>query len=320
MSKYIKQVNKHYKLITKISSLVIMILGVVVYIALVPLFGNVAVNNIKSSWFDTNTLAKNRNAFPTKVFEDDVLVKDYEYKFVRTRFDIFKPTYTYLGRLKTQGDLPKEQTYIQFRVIYLERNSLNTWKVVDFRDGDMKQNTLQEATNLASKYDITTDFPGKDKYNITNYPPLTPQEIENNKRVREESLLIEERKNNPTTEYDTKLKVLTDQVGTVISPTERVKSLKSFYEPVNKAFSEYKTKLTQRNEDYSKIVFSGGTVTVNEPVIVEVYGVKFSGDPKAGARSTEELEAVIRYLPKEIESLEKCTEIEARNCELDLIN
>jgi len=59
-------------------------------------------------------------------------------------------------------------------------------EVVDNKDGDIKKQTLDEATNLASRYDLTTSFPGKENYKITNYQPLTQSEIENNRKLREE--------------------------------------------------------------------------------------------------------------------------------------
>jgi hypothetical protein len=46
--------------------------------------------------------------------------------------------------------------------------------------------SFTDTVTLASQHDLTTNFPNKEKYKITNYPPLTPQEIESNRKLREQ--------------------------------------------------------------------------------------------------------------------------------------
>jgi uncharacterized protein involved in tolerance to divalent cations len=55
----------------------------------------------------------------------------------------------------------------------------------------VKNLSFQETLSLVSKYDITTDFPGKEKYSITNYPVLSQSEIEQNNQKLEKQNQIE---------------------------------------------------------------------------------------------------------------------------------
>lgn len=248
-----KKIKQYWKIILLILIALSIVIAALSYLALRPFQNNKPVNTIKTAWFDYNTLAKNRSKLITTDFEEDVLVKDYEYRFVQTKFDIFKPVYTYLGRLKTEGDLPKDQTYIQFRVIYLEREGLDNWKVVDNKDGDIKKQTLDEATNLASRYDLTTSFPGKENYKITNYEPLTQSEIDANRKLRDKD-----------TNLETNWIFVIDKLDKIRSKTtpnpEKITILKEIKAELEKGLN-----LLKNNQNYATP--AGNTITPNPDTI-----------------------------------------------------
>jgi ParB-like chromosome segregation protein Spo0J len=77
---------------------------------------------------------------------------------------------------------------VQVETVYLERQGLDNWKVTKYLDNQVNGLTYKEVIDLASQYDLATDFPGKSNYKITNYPPLTQAEIEDNRKLRENSL------------------------------------------------------------------------------------------------------------------------------------
>lgn len=162
------------------------------FIAYLPFMNDKPVNAIKSAWFDANTLAAARTDILGYDFETDKWAINYEYKFVLTKFDIFKPIYTYVGKLKTGEDRPNERTFIRFRIIYLERIGWDNWKVVANKDGDLSGITFDEATTLASKYDFSQSFPGKETYRTFTYNPPTQERAERNRKFRE-SAVIEKR-------------------------------------------------------------------------------------------------------------------------------
>jgi hypothetical protein len=69
-------------------------------------------------------------------------------------------------------------------IVYLKRDALNNWKIEDYRYNTIKLE-FDQVKSLVSKHDLTTSFSGKENYKTTNYPRLTPTEIENNKAQRE---------------------------------------------------------------------------------------------------------------------------------------
>jgi hypothetical protein len=113
-----------------------------------------------------------------------------DYKIVQSKFDYFQPVYAMV--VSSSSDEKSENLpIIRVRQIYLQRQGLDNWKVTKYLDNQVNGLNYKEVTDLASRYDLTTDFPGKGGYKITNYPPLTQAEIEQNRKVREESETIQ---------------------------------------------------------------------------------------------------------------------------------
>jgi len=173
--------KKYYKLIA-IGLVSLIIIGLVSGYFLLATFQNKdPENRIIWEFNNLGTFTGDRKA-PSKNGIDDYLLGG-NYKIVQTKFDFQKPTYTIL--LERPSQFQFEKKIIDARVVYMERTGLRDWKVINWRSNQIDQITFSEATNLASRYDLTTDFPGKENYKITNYEPLTTQEIENNRKLRE---------------------------------------------------------------------------------------------------------------------------------------
>ncbi len=62
----------------------------------------------------------------------------------------------------------------------------NEWSYKEYKMNQVTGISYSDTINLVNKYDITTDFPSKDNYIITNYPPLSQEQIEENKKKQEQ--------------------------------------------------------------------------------------------------------------------------------------
>jgi hypothetical protein len=114
-----------------------------------------------------------------------------DYKIVQTKFDFTKPVYSMIVSY-SNDDKKEGYPIIQTRVIYLERQNLQDFKVTKYLDNQVNGLKYQEVIDLATKYDLTTNFPGKENYKITNYPPLTQTQIESNKALNETDKVLKE--------------------------------------------------------------------------------------------------------------------------------
>jgi hypothetical protein len=183
MNTTMNKIKKYWKLIISVGVLATIALGVSGYIALAPFGGDKTINAIKYE-YDNGTVFSgdgqvNKDQFKT-------FVRDLNYQFVQTKFDIFKPVYSLVrAQYYPKDNLSDDKKVHNVISIYLERKGLLEWKVVDTKDSSITGLSFTDTVNLASQYDLTTSFPGKDQYKITNYPPLTPQEIESNRKLRE---------------------------------------------------------------------------------------------------------------------------------------
>jgi len=82
---------------------------------------------------------------------------------------------------------PSNEIYQRIWVFELERENTfsNQYRIIR-RQGALVNNIpFQDIVNLASRYDLTTSFPGKENYKITNYPPLAQSEVDANLKRRE---------------------------------------------------------------------------------------------------------------------------------------
>jgi hypothetical protein len=94
---------------------------------------------------------------------------------------------------------PSEETYQRVWIFELERKGVfsNDYTIIRRQGARIYNLTFIEVVNLVSKYDISKEFPGKENYNVTNYEPLTPEELELAKQHKEnqeqlESLIAKE--------------------------------------------------------------------------------------------------------------------------------
>jgi hypothetical protein len=177
------KIKKYWTLIISVGVLATIALGVSGYIALAPFGGDKTINAIKYE-YDNGTIFSgdgqvNKDQFKT-------FVRDLNYQFVQTKFDIFKPVYSLVrAQYYPKDNLSDDKKVHNVISIYLERKGLLEWKVVDTKDSAITGLSYTDTATLASPHDRTTNFPNKEKYKITNYPPLTPQEIESNRKLRE---------------------------------------------------------------------------------------------------------------------------------------
>jgi hypothetical protein len=116
--------------------------------------------------------------------------KDKEYKIVALQ-DNWKrplnPTYSLVYSEFTYNNAEKSKG-VRVAVYELKRDTIFdfSYELLPLpKYNAIQDKSFTEATNLASQYDLTKDFPGKSNYKITNYPPLTPEEIESNRKLRE---------------------------------------------------------------------------------------------------------------------------------------
>jgi hypothetical protein len=188
MNSIMNKIKKYAKLIISVGILVIIAVGVLGYIALAPLQDDKAINAIKYE-YDNGTVFSGDGQINKDQFKN--FVRDLNYQFVQTKFDILKPVYSLVrAQYYPKDNLSDGNKVHNVISIYLERKGLLDWKVVDTKDSAITGLSFQDTVNLASQHDLTTNFPNKETYKITNYPPLTPQEIESNRKLREESDVI----------------------------------------------------------------------------------------------------------------------------------
>jgi len=106
-------------------------------------------------------------------------------QFVLSKFDLFYPVYSVVWEYPENKTNSLENYKQGIDTIYLQRDGLNNWKIKDYKFSSVIGTSFEDTVSLVTKYDITTDFPGKNNYKITNYPPLTQDEIERNRTARE---------------------------------------------------------------------------------------------------------------------------------------
>ncbi len=99
---------------------------------------------------------------------------------------------------------------------------------------------FDKVASLAQAHDLTTNFPNKETYKITNYPPLTPTEIENNRKVRENSELVKQK----SLENQKK-----DEIFNSLPKEDKIKQLKDevqIHENTIKCYDTYLNTISER--------------------------------------------------------------------------
>lgn len=206
MSNILTFFKKNLKIILSIVSIII-VLSIILYLFYIPFKNNKPVTTIKNNWSEKPLI--NERYKPSQGFEKDNEL--YDYDFVLTEFNFFRPKYSFISQFKEVKQLPANQQYIGIKVIQLKRNNLWNWKVTDYRNNQITGLSFQETLDLVSKYDITTDFPGKENYDIINYEPLTEAEIKRNQEKLERERQREKEMQELQSEFDK------------LSPEEKIK-------------------------------------------------------------------------------------------------
>lgn len=129
----------------------------------------------------------------------DLFVKDFvnegkerKYQFVNTKMDPFDQIVSIVRNYPSDEGKEKEQIGHAVDIYYFSRIGINSFDLVDYRSNIVSGLTFQQTVDLVSRYDITTDFPGKENYKITNYSPLSQEDIERNRISREMDILFDE--------------------------------------------------------------------------------------------------------------------------------
>jgi hypothetical protein len=166
--------------------LLLIIVGGITYLGIVP-YSKIP-SFIENEYTTKSTFSRN-GGIPKDGIKNWTV--DQDYKIVQTKYDYFKPVYSIVAGYEQNRNVVEDyKKIVQVEVVYLERQGLQDWKVIKYLDNQVNGLNYKEVLDLASQHDLTTPFPNKETYKITNYPPLTPQEIESNRKLREESDVI----------------------------------------------------------------------------------------------------------------------------------
>jgi len=174
-------------------------------------------------------------------------------EFKQTKFDIFKPVYSVIWEYPSNNGLQVANYKQGIDTVYLERKNLTEWKVINYIKSDIIGATFEETLDLAQKHDLTTSFPGKENYKITNYPPLTPEEIENNRKLREQSQKGQEQiKEFENASKEGRLAICLERIEVYKNMLEVRKAGKT--EVINAKYGNFTLKDTETIEAITKII------------------------------------------------------------------
>jgi hypothetical protein len=120
--------------------------------------------------------------FPS--YEND-LVEKYSTQIVQTKYDLLNPVYSVLGNQCIYGDNKPIENCTSFFVIQitLKRQGLTNWKTENLTRSFVDNIEYSKIKSYITLQNIYTNNP--DPKNIRNVPPLTPEEIESNRKRRE---------------------------------------------------------------------------------------------------------------------------------------
>lgn len=165
-------------LIVIVGIIALMIIGGVAYHLYQP-YKTDPKQTIIKEWNETGKFSVDRVYPPVDGFDGYLLGGNYE--IVQTKFDFFKPIYTLVVERPSQ--FGKDQKNLDVMVIYMDKKD-NQFTVDRYLSSKV-EGQWDQIIDVVSRYDITTDFPGKENYSITTYKPLTDQEIQDNRSRRE---------------------------------------------------------------------------------------------------------------------------------------
>jgi len=181
------------KTVTRFGVLTVIILlaSIFIYLLINPILDiNKQFEFIKNE-YNSNPIFSNNRIKPIIGGWKTIKSQSINQTLVLTKFDIFNPIYTIVID-NPATEYYGNKAYQNVRVIYLRRTGINTFDIKDFRNNEISNLSLPEALSIVSKYDINTDFPGKEKYHIINYPALSQSEIEKNKQKIEDQSQIDQ--------------------------------------------------------------------------------------------------------------------------------
>jgi len=306
MSKILNQIKKYWKILTIILALLLFISGSLVYITLIPFQNDKPEQVIK----DEYNLGTKFSGTGTNIPNNFVNRYDkVQYKIVLSKFDIFKPVYSLVSANVYKGEPENKFYYVQ--TINLERQGWNNWKVMDYRNNEVRDLSFQDTVNLASRHDLTTSFPGKENYKITNYPPLAQSERETNRQNREQSEIRKSQRNLAFETDETKIR---ESFESGISLTEFLKLVSPYFNSLKSGYDLYLSEQKKNEQEYQK---DKSAETLNKRIVVTVLGQSFSNKSTSTDREINELKLKVENYQEVVPKLQACTKLIAKECELE---
>jgi hypothetical protein len=173
-------------LVIIISALLFIGIGVTAFIAFAPFQNDKPIQSIKQQIIDGKQEFADGFVFNKNdkfVRFNNLNAQGSKYKIVQSLNTPFTPMYSII-----RCNCFDNENFDGGKVyhIYLERKNLFDWNIKEIKFTAFANTDFNTITNLASQYDLTTDFPGKGDYTIQNYPPLTREEIESYREMRKE--------------------------------------------------------------------------------------------------------------------------------------
>lgn len=173
------------KKIIKIVLIVVFTLALVsglVWYTLVNQLTNEKAKDLIINAYNSSPIVSGDKKYPlAKGFEG--YVRDLQYKVVVSDNNLFNPKISLIRASFQETDAIKD--LYDINVIYLKRTGISSWEPIDYRFNTSKEISFDTLVDLTSKHDITTNFPGKENYKITNFQPLSQTDIDANRNKRE---------------------------------------------------------------------------------------------------------------------------------------
>ncbi len=169
-------------------TLIILFCSIIVFISLYLIYLPINKNNIDNlviEGFNSNPIFSNDKLQPIQGGFNGYINDTGLHSIQITKNNPFAPVISVV-RPDYSKDFPEKTKHSIF-VIYFSRKGINNFEIRDYKLVTVLDLEFNQVTDLVSKHDITTDFPGKENYNIVNYPPLTQEEIQDNQEMVEET-------------------------------------------------------------------------------------------------------------------------------------
>jgi hypothetical protein len=178
------------KRLLKLILTILLIIGIITGITYTILLNQLTDTKAKElvvNAYDTSSIISAAKGF-------DGYVRDLKYQVVISDNNLFNSKISLIRASFYPTDSTKD-LYDIF-TLYFKRTGFNTWEVKEYKYSTSTNLSFEKIVNYVKSQDIYTNNP--DKANIRNVPPLTPQEIEQNRRVREESAISQKKQDDRT--------------------------------------------------------------------------------------------------------------------------